>query len=116
MQRDGLHPTTSGWSAPAGAEAKPAPDRVLLERIAAGEKEALTALFARHRPRLYDLALRILSDPVEAAEVVESVAQDVRYETRHFSPTQYPVHRWLTDVTRMAALDHRRAHTSSPTA
>ena len=116
MLQNPVNVTTSAWSTSAAAEAKPVPDRVLLERIAAGEREALAALFSRYRARLYDLAFRILSDPTEAAKVVEAVAQDVLYETRHFSPTQYPVHRWLTDVTRLAALDHRRSRTSAPTA
>ncbi len=116
MPHDRMHPTTSAWSASAEPEAEPEPDSVLLERIAAGEQEALAALFARHRARLYALALSMLSDATEAGKLLESVSREVLFETRRFSPTQYPVRRWLADVTRLTALDHLRARRSAPTA
>lgn len=90
-------------------EAPPASDTVLLERIAAGEREALTALLARHQRSLYGLALGILADPREATETVNLVSREVMREARHFSPTHYPVSRWLAYVTRVAALT--RLHT-----
>jgi RNA polymerase sigma-70 factor (ECF subfamily) len=111
MQHDRLYLTPS--EASTAAAPQPTPDSVLLERIAAGEKQALADLFARHSSWLYSLAVRILSDPAEATAVVREVAQDVRYESRRFSPSQYPVRRWLADVTRLAALDHLRARTGS---
>lgn len=92
-------------------EARPAPDTELLERIAAGERQALTALFARHRANLYSVALEILSDPTEAAQTVESVSHEVPHVARHFNPTHYPVSHWLAYVTRLAALDRLRAAT-----
>ena len=116
MPHDRMPPTTSAWSASAVPEAGPAPDSVLLERIAAGEQEALEALFARHGARLYALALGILSDATEAGKLLQAVSREVLYETRRFSPTQYPVGRWLADVTRLAALDRLRARASARTA
>ena len=113
MQHDRLYLTPPEPTEPAIPDAETSPDSVLLERIAAGEKQALTALFRRHSPQLYALALRILCDQTEAAAVVRAVAHDVVYETRRFSPAQYPVRRWLADVTRLAALDHLRARASS---
>jgi RNA polymerase sigma-70 factor (ECF subfamily) len=117
MQHDRLY-LTAPPAATASEETGPAsqPDSVLLERVAAGEKQALAALFRRHSPHLYTVALKILSDPVEAAAVVRAVALDVLYETRRFSPAQYPVRRWLVDVTRLTALDHLRARTQSSAA
>lgn len=97
-------------------DAEPVPDRVLLERIAVGETRALSALLTRHGPRLYTFALGMLCDPSAATAVVKSVARDVLYETRRFSPSQYPVRRWLTELTRRAALDHLRTRASAPAA
>ena len=97
-------------------DAEPVPDRVLLERVAVGEARALAALLARHGPRLYTFALGMLCDPAAAAAVVKSVARDVLYETRRFSPSQYPVGRWLTELTRRAALHQLRARASAPAA
>lgn len=91
------------------AEADPTPDSELLERVAAGEQQALAALFARHGSRLYAVALCILSDPAAAAAVVRSVSRDVQFESRRFSPSQYPVRRWLADATRLTALEYLRA-------
>jgi DNA-directed RNA polymerase specialized sigma24 family protein len=92
-------------------EAPAASDTVLLERIAAGEREALTALLARHQRSLYGLALGILADPEAAAEIVDLVSREVLREARHFSPTHYPVSRWLAYVTRVAALTRLHVQT-----
>jgi RNA polymerase sigma-70 factor (ECF subfamily) len=113
MQHDRLYLTPPEATESAVPDSESSPDSVLLERVAAGEKQALAALFRRHSPQLYALALRILSDQAEAAAVVRAVARDVVYETRRFSPAQYPVRRWLAEITRVTALDHLRARANS---
>ena len=87
----------------------PPRDSALLERVATGDRQALAQLVARYSASLYALAFAILSDPEEAQEIVDSAFREVRWEARRFHPIHYPVGRWLTDATREAAAQRRRA-------
>ncbi len=48
-----------------------APDRDLMARLAAGDREALAPLMERHYPRLYRLALSYVRNPDDALDVVQ---------------------------------------------
>ena len=50
-----------------------ATDDELLQRLRAGDRDAFESLYDRHAPRLYALALRILSDETKAAAALEEV-------------------------------------------
>ncbi|HEU5262905.1 MAG TPA: sigma factor [Gemmatimonadales bacterium] len=90
-------------------------DSELLESAAAGDTHALAELVARHHATLYALAYGILSDSTEAEQIVGSAFSEVQWQARHFSPSHYPVSRWLSDITRMAAVERLRARASSIT-
>jgi|SRR5207244_1127175 len=86
-------------------------DSVLLERLAAGDRQALADLLGRYGASLYALAFAILPDSGEAQAIVDSTFREARWEARHFHPHHYPVSRWLAEVTRQAAVERRRART-----
>ena len=90
-------------------------DSVLLESAAAGDAHALAELVARHHATLYALAFGILSDSTEAEQVVGSAFSEVQWQARRFSPSHYPVSRWLSDITRTAAVERLRARGSAIT-
>src|SRR5690349_7758967 len=89
-------------------------DAALLDRIAAGDVRALWALSTRHAAALRAVAFGILRDASEAERVVQGVFQDVRYEAARFDPAHFPVHAWLTDVTRSAAIAKAQPRVASP--
>jgi RNA polymerase sigma-70 factor (ECF subfamily) len=78
-------------------------DEILIKQIAAGNKLAMRALFARHQLRVYRFALRIVRDSALAEDVVSEVFIDAwqhagRYEGRSTVST------WLLGITRHKAL------------
>jgi DNA-directed RNA polymerase specialized sigma24 family protein len=80
---------------------------VLLERIAAGEERALWELSTRHAAALRELAFGLVHDTAAAERAVQTAFQEVRYQAAHFDPAHFPVQRWLMEITRAAALEHR---------
>lgn len=90
------------------AAAAPA-DRQLVDRMAAGDEPALTALYDRYGAVLYALAYRILREPADAEEVImETFAQAWR-EAGRYEPGRGSVPAWLTMMTRSRALDQVRS-------
>ncbi len=49
-------------------------DYALLKRIAGGEQAALDELIRRHQRRLYQLAYRLLKDPLETEDALQEVS------------------------------------------
>jgi hypothetical protein len=46
-------------------------------------------------------------DTTAADRAVQAAFREVRYQSAHFDPAHFPVLRWLMEVTRTAALEHR---------
>jgi RNA polymerase sigma-70 factor (ECF subfamily) len=88
-------------------------DADLVELARSGESEALTELYRRHERRVYNLALRTLGNPWDAADVVqetfikafrnlESFKGEARFGT------------WLHRIAVNAAYDYLRRHRPEP--
>ncbi len=80
----------------------------LVTRLAAGDAQALAALYDATSALVYGLALRILRDPSAAEDVTLDVYTQVARQV-----TTYDVHRgtpsaWLVSMTRSRALDRLR--------
>jgi RNA polymerase sigma-70 factor, ECF subfamily len=96
-------------TAPAGAPAlvPAASDEALIARIAAGDKLAMRALFARHHLRIYRFVLRFIRDPQLAEDLISEVFLDVwrhagKFEGRSAAAT------WLLGIARFKALSSLR--------
>ncbi len=90
-------------------------DRLLLDRMAQGEAEALRALYQRHGNTVYALAYRILVDPGDAEEVVADTFSHVwRAGARVLTTTNQSVSTWLKDVARSRARALLLARGSGP--
>ncbi len=96
-------------------------DPKLLARVAKGDQQAFSQLYDQSSALLYTLALRILSNREEAAELLQEVYLEVwrkiaRYDVGRGTPIA-----WLVTLTRSRALDRLRSraakepnHTATP--
>ena len=73
-------------------------DYALLRRIARQEAPALAELIRRHQPRLYQIAYRLLKDPLEAEDALQEVFLKV-YENAHRFEPRAGVAAWLNRIT-----------------
>src|SRR5215472_18708909 len=81
------------------AAAEPTPDVELIERIAAGNRLAMHALYARHSARVFRYALRILASRADAEDVVSDVFLDVWRRAGTFEG-RAQVATWLIGIAR----------------
>jgi DNA-directed RNA polymerase specialized sigma24 family protein len=84
-------------------------DASLLARIATKrDRQALDLLYRRHGGTLYDVALGIMPDPVEARRTVAWVFRQAWRTPSLFDSALAPVSAWLVELTRTDA--DARAH------
>lgn len=79
----------------------------LIERLKAGDADALETIFHAHSKKLYNVALRILGDPADTEEVVQDVFLTVFRKAKSFQGhSQFST--WLYRLTVNAALGKLR--------
>jgi RNA polymerase sigma-70 factor (ECF subfamily) len=76
--------------------------------VAAGDRDALAALWDRFAPVLLGLARRVLKDPADAEEVVQEVFLHLWRQAGRYDPTRSSLSTWLALVTRSRAIDRLR--------
>jgi RNA polymerase sigma-70 factor, ECF subfamily len=89
------------------ATATTSADAILIERIAAGDKLAMQALFARHRTPVYRWLLRFVSNETLAEDLLSDVFLDVWRQADRFEGRS-SVSTWLMSIARFKALSARR--------
>jgi RNA polymerase sigma-70 factor (ECF subfamily) len=82
-------------------------DVILVNRIAAGDKLAMQALFARHRTSIYRWLLRFVSNETLAEDLLSAVFLDVWRQANRFEGRS-SVSTWLMSIARFKALSARR--------
>jgi RNA polymerase sigma-70 factor, ECF subfamily len=82
----------------------------LVNRIAAGDKLAMQALFARHRTGTYRWLLRMVHDEALAEDLLSEVFLDVWRQANRFEGRS-SVSTWLMSIARFKALSARRRRT-----
>jgi RNA polymerase sigma-70 factor, ECF subfamily len=90
------------------------PDRDILDRIIAGELDALEGLYERYRTMAYSIALRITAEPATAEDVVQEAFLGAwRNASRHLEG-RGSVKTWLLSIVHHRAIDavRRRRPTS----
>jgi RNA polymerase sigma-70 factor (ECF subfamily) len=89
------------------------PDITLVERARAGDADALTDLYRRHERRAYNLALRTLGDPWDAADVAqEAFIKAFRNLDSFKGEARFGT--WLHRIVVNAAYDHLRRRRPEP--
>ncbi len=80
----------------------------LVRSIAAGDQQALRALYERTHRLVFTLALRISSDRESAEEVTLDVFHDVWRRAGHYDPDNGSVVGWIMNQARSRAIDRVR--------
>jgi RNA polymerase sigma-70 factor (ECF subfamily) len=81
----------------------------LVRRMAAGEGEALAALYDRHAPLVLGLLVRIVGDRSEAEEILQEVFLQAWREAGRFRAELAPPRGWLLLLARSRALDRLKS-------
>ncbi len=84
-------------------------DEALIEYVVAGHSDALTVLFDRYHRLVYSVAVRIVRDPGEAEEVVQTVFLDIFRAAANFDSSRGMLKVWILQYAYHRAL-HRKRH------
>ena len=84
------------------------PDAELVARVGRGDRQAAQLLIDRHLPKLMTLARRMLSDPVEAEDVVQESFLRLWKHAGAWRPGQAKFETWLYRVTLNQCYDRLR--------
>ena len=82
-----------------------ADDAVLIEAVAAGDRDGLGRLYRRHAPALMAVGLRVLRTRREAEDVLHDVFLEVWRQAHDFDPRRGSVRTWMLMRMRSRALD-----------
>lgn len=86
----------------------------LLERIQAGDEEALLALHTHYANLVYSVACRALNDPIAAEEVTQDTFMRVWRKADTYDPERGSFVTWLLTITRRLAIDTYRKQQRDP--
>ena len=84
-------------------------DEELMRHVSIGCHDALAVLFDRYHRLVFSVALRIVHDPGEAEEVVQTVFLDIFRAVAKFDPRKGILKVWLLQYAYHRAL-HRKRH------
>ncbi|MDB4962412.1 MAG: polymerase sigma-70 factor [Myxococcales bacterium] len=84
-------------------------DAELVTRMAAGDRGAMSALYARHSAILLGLAMRIVRDRREAEDLLHDVFLEAWRAAKDFDPKRGRVRTWLAIRMRSRALDMQKS-------
>jgi RNA polymerase sigma factor (sigma-70 family) len=80
-------------------------DRQVLERVAAGELDALEALYDRYRTMAYSIAFRITADASLAEDVVQDAFLGAWRNAARYAESRASVKTWLLAIVHHRAVD-----------
>lgn len=77
-------------------------NRILVRRMAAGDRDALSELYRRFATTIYALAYGLVFDPQDADQVLTETFERAWQTAVSYDPTQGSVRAWLTQLSRRA--------------
>lgn len=86
-----------------------AADAALLARVAAGDQQALAAVYDRHSGLLLGLGVRLLNNRAEAEDVLHDVFVEAWKRAADFDPARGSVRTWLAMRMRSRCLDRQKS-------
>jgi RNA polymerase sigma-70 factor (ECF subfamily) len=90
------------------APAQPAPDSALVERMMAGDENALSTLYDRYSGMLFGMLVRILRDPQAAEEILQDLFLQLWRGAARFDASRGSLPAWLMVIGRNRALSRLR--------
>jgi RNA polymerase sigma-70 factor (ECF subfamily) len=94
---------------PETAEATRLAQAQLLERVAAGDLQAVAELYDQIATPLFSVALRILGDASEAEEVLQDVFVQIWEKASSFNASLGSAFHWALSITRHRSIDRLRS-------
>lgn len=79
-----------------------------MQRVVAGDAEALVVIAERHTPMLYSVAWRMLGDAAEAEDVVQEAIVKVWVGAKGWTPVGGGLGGWLRRIATNLCLDRKR--------
>ena len=83
-------------------------DVELMSSVTAGQHEALAVIFDRYHRLVFSVAIRIVRDPGEAEEVVQTVFLDIFKAAANFDPAKGMLKVWILQYAYHRALQRKR--------
>jgi len=80
-------------------------DQVTIQRLAAGELDALHELYERHKSMAYSIALRITGDPASAEDAVQDAFLGAWRNAGRYVTGRASVRTWLLTIVHRRAID-----------
>ena len=81
----------------------------VLQRLAAGDRDAVAELYDRHAARIMGLAIRIVRNRSDAEDVVQEVFSQAWRTAPNYQPARGTVAGWLLMMARTRAIDRLRS-------
>jgi len=81
----------------------------VVQRLAAGDRDAVAELYDRHAARIMGLAIRIVRNSSDAEDVVQEVFSQAWRTAPNYQPARGPVAGWLLMMARTRAIDRLRS-------
>src|SRR5215212_3199743 len=88
-------------------------DMQLMNRLAAGDRDAISELYDRHAAHVYALAHRILRNDTDAEDVVQEVFSQAWRTAQSYRAERGSVTAWLLVMARSRAIDRLRSRRMS---
>jgi RNA polymerase sigma-70 factor, ECF subfamily len=93
---------------------EPVPERRMLERMAAGDGDALRELYDIHARAVYSLAVRILRSQSDAEDIVQEVFVQAWRQATRYDASRGTVAGWLLMQAKSRSIDRLRARRARP--
>lgn len=84
-------------------------DISVVQRLAAGDRDAVAELYDRHAARIMGLAIRIVRNSSDAEDVVQEVFSQAWRTAPNYQPARGTVAGWLLMMARTRAIDRLRS-------
>jgi RNA polymerase sigma-70 factor (ECF subfamily) len=107
MYVDFSQPAVTGAIRAGAAPLQATSDETLMSRIAAGDREAMRALYLRHHVRVFRFIMRLVRNQAVAEDIVSDVFLDVWRQAASFEGRS-AVSTWLLAIGRFKALSALR--------
>jgi len=104
-----MKPYRPWWLMPGPPRPEDAEDAATMARLAAGDGNALAAVYDRHASLLLGLGVRILGSRAEAEDVLHDVFVEVWKRAADFDAARGSVRTWLAMRMRSRCLDRQKA-------
>lgn len=84
-------------------------DRALSDRLARGDRDALSAIYTTHASVVLAVVLRLVRDRAEAEEVVQETFLEAWRRAAQYQPERANVAAWLVTIAKSRAIDRLRS-------